>query len=68
MGKRLAGFDDPQELMNFVVFETRKRLNAETSSLFLLNGEVFIARRLPASKRIGWPKSATSWARALPGR
>jgi GAF domain-containing protein len=38
MGKRLAGFDDPQELMNFVVSETRKRLNAETSSLFLLNG------------------------------
>ena len=37
MGHRLAGFVDLAELLQFVVDETRERLGAEASSLFLLN-------------------------------
>ncbi len=37
LGKRLSGFSDLNELMKFVVSETNKLLEAEVSSLFLID-------------------------------
>lgn len=55
LGKRLTGFEDTQSLMNFVVEETRKRLEAETSSLFILEKNV-LCRMAIAGMESDWLK------------
>lgn len=55
LGKRLSGIDDPMELMNFAVQETRKRLKVETSSIFLLEGNI-LYRKAIAGVEPDWLK------------
>jgi GAF domain-containing protein/PAS domain-containing protein len=53
LGKRLSGFDDLQALLSFLVEETKNRLHAEGSQLFLLEGGL-LRRKATCPAQAGW--------------
>jgi GAF domain-containing protein len=53
LNQRLLGFERPQDLIEFLVEETRQRLNAESAQLFLVQGSR-LRRQAIAPPRPGW--------------
>ena len=68
MGKRLAGFGDPEELMQFVVNEAKDRLSAETSALFLLENNRLVRKAIAGVESDWFPEESYEVGEGITGQ
>lgn len=68
MGKKLAGFSELDEMMQFLVDETRKRLGAETSALFLLEDGRLVRKAIAGIERSWFPIESYAPGEGITGK
>jgi GAF domain-containing protein/two-component sensor histidine kinase/PAS domain-containing protein len=68
MGQRLSSAGDLQGLMDFVVDETKRRLNSETSSLFLLENERLVRTAIAGVENDWFPDESYGVGEGITGQ